>query len=245
MGVESPYYDDFSKLNSKVITPAIQEVNEKSDIQVEMSTKRESRKIVALSFDVSRKEAHLISYKKQQNQNQKEETIRNDGIENWARILEEEFSFGRKNAEQLLNEIRTYSNKEISASLEHVREKQKDGEIRNIQAYTATALKKRYEPQKENLIANAKIQKDTFEGEGNLEWRAAKSYMQETLGVAMYTNWIKDLSYLQILDNKIVVVSAKSQFIADWVQQHYANTMLKVWNSLDPNIKELRIVVIN
>ena len=55
MGVhDTAYYDDFAKLNAKVIKPAVREVNTVSDITLTVEIRRESRRVAALRFLVGR-----------------------------------------------------------------------------------------------------------------------------------------------------------------------------------------------
>ena len=58
LGVGEEQYTAFKALRQKVLAPAIKEVNEFSDIRVEMETQREKRRIVALKFVVSEAPAH-------------------------------------------------------------------------------------------------------------------------------------------------------------------------------------------
>ena len=53
LGVGEDQYPAFKALRQKVLAPAIREVNEFSDIRVEMETQREKRRIVALKFVVA------------------------------------------------------------------------------------------------------------------------------------------------------------------------------------------------
>lgn len=55
MGVhDSPYYEDFSKLNAKIIKPSVKEVNAVSDISLVAEVKRESRKVRQIRFLITR-----------------------------------------------------------------------------------------------------------------------------------------------------------------------------------------------
>ena len=55
MGVhDMAYYDDFSKLNAKIVKPAVREVNTVSDISLVAEVRRESRKVSHLRFLISR-----------------------------------------------------------------------------------------------------------------------------------------------------------------------------------------------
>lgn len=54
MGVnDKPYYDEYKYLNARLIKPAMQQVNESSDIQLQLKTKRRSRAVAELKFLVS------------------------------------------------------------------------------------------------------------------------------------------------------------------------------------------------
>jgi plasmid replication initiation protein len=55
MGVDdSPYYEDFSKLNAKIIKPSVKEVNAVSDISLVAEVRRESRKVRQIRFLITR-----------------------------------------------------------------------------------------------------------------------------------------------------------------------------------------------
>ena len=51
MGVnDKPYYDEYKYLNARLIKPAMQQVNDCSDIQLQLKTKRRSRAVAELKF---------------------------------------------------------------------------------------------------------------------------------------------------------------------------------------------------
>ncbi|MFV0243572.1 MAG: replication initiation protein [Qingshengfaniella sp.] len=55
MGVhDSPYYEDFSKLNAKIIKPSVKEVSAVSDISLVAEVRRESRKVRFIRFLITR-----------------------------------------------------------------------------------------------------------------------------------------------------------------------------------------------
>ena len=54
MGVhDKPYYDEYKYLNARLIKPAMHQVNECSDIQLQLKTKRRSRAVVEIKFLIS------------------------------------------------------------------------------------------------------------------------------------------------------------------------------------------------
>ncbi len=55
MGVSGkPYYDEYKYLNARLIKPAMQQINECSDIQLQLKTKRRSRTVAEIKFLVSK-----------------------------------------------------------------------------------------------------------------------------------------------------------------------------------------------
>lgn len=53
MGVhDKPYYDEYKYLNARLIKPAVQQINESSDIQIRLKTKRKSKVVAEMKFIV-------------------------------------------------------------------------------------------------------------------------------------------------------------------------------------------------
>lgn len=52
IGATDSYYDEFRRLNAKILKPAIKQINETSDILVDMTFRREKRRVVAARFNV-------------------------------------------------------------------------------------------------------------------------------------------------------------------------------------------------
>lgn len=50
MGIQETQYKEFNDLNKRVLRPALKEINEKSNLHVEVQTKRTGRKITHLKF---------------------------------------------------------------------------------------------------------------------------------------------------------------------------------------------------
>jgi hypothetical protein len=54
MGInDKPYYDEYKYLNARLIKPSMQQVNDCSDIQLQLKTKRRSRAVAELKFLIS------------------------------------------------------------------------------------------------------------------------------------------------------------------------------------------------
>lgn len=55
VGASSAYYDDFRKLNSKIIKPSMEKINKVSDIMMSVEFEKRARPVVALKFHVREK----------------------------------------------------------------------------------------------------------------------------------------------------------------------------------------------
>jgi Initiator Replication protein len=60
-GAESSYYDDFRRLNDRVIKPCIKHINDISDITIASELKREQRRVVSVRFDIRSKSQYKLS----------------------------------------------------------------------------------------------------------------------------------------------------------------------------------------
>jgi len=58
---DSKMYEQFKEVKRRVITPSIKEINDVSDITLSVEYKRKGRKVVALKFNVAKKENPIIS----------------------------------------------------------------------------------------------------------------------------------------------------------------------------------------
>ena len=147
LGIEdNSYYGDFRRLNSKVIKPAIQQVNKTSDIYLEAETKFEKRRIVAVRFAVKDSpQLPLFAAKPEAVTVQPAENNNNQAdAELHARLLE--FGLREKELSQILkNQDPAY----IKANLDIVADMLAKGTIKTtLRAVTLDALNTDYRPQK-------------------------------------------------------------------------------------------------
>lgn len=67
--IEKKTYDRFDCITSKILKPAIEEINNKTDIEVSYDTIKDGRKVCALKFDVKSKVTKNVIIKQKQNIN--------------------------------------------------------------------------------------------------------------------------------------------------------------------------------
>ena len=60
LGATAKTYDEYRRFSQKVLTPAIKEVNDVSNIEVTMKTRRTNRKVSHIGFKVERKDVSLV-----------------------------------------------------------------------------------------------------------------------------------------------------------------------------------------
>jgi hypothetical protein len=115
----SKTYKQFKYLNRDVLTPAIDEINSKSDIRVSMLTARRlGRRVTAVQFEV--REAELS-------------VARQATLERLR-----EFSVEGRDARQAMTK---HSDEKLMAILDEIQRRHESGSIKNLRAYTVTVLR--------------------------------------------------------------------------------------------------------
>lgn len=236
MGVNTPYYHNFSKLNSKIIAPSLKEVNEKSDIEVELRMERKGRTIEALSFMARRKLTHQLTLPLVTDHTDSEKKSFKEELQS---TLETEFSFSKKNAQKLISTLVNLDETAIQEALDHVRNRKREGHIKNLQAYTATALKGHFGIIKEPTDHIIEIKEEGVTHEG---WKHVREQIKGRIGKAAYASWIGNLELIEVKPKK-VILCAKTSFIKDWVKQHYVQQLQEIWHEINPAISAVEILV--
>lgn len=150
------YYQSFKHANQKLIKEPLKEINSVSDINAEPEYQRESRRVIALRFYVSRKDAYQLPLDidlppaliKADNKTGSSNRIKliKQPIKN-QELYERLLSFGltEKQAQETLE---AHGEVYIAENLKVVEEKGKTDTIKNIPAYVIKALKEDYRPRK-------------------------------------------------------------------------------------------------
>lgn len=133
MGVSGDKYSSFKEFKRNVITPAVKEINQKSDIFIEVQFRKSGRNIIALQFLIKENSQYLPVFRKPQQQNELGEKAL------LLEVLTSHYQFSPKKAAQLLTEYDADYLKEKHAL---VSEKKK---IDHPGAYLISALKNDYQ----------------------------------------------------------------------------------------------------
>lgn len=155
LGVGEGEYKQFKELNKKVIKTAVKEVNDTSDIMLEVEYKRQKRKIVAIRFNVQRNPQLPIPFpiKNELMKKAKEETEREKmeqeaitvGTESEAYRKMRSFGLTQSQADVIRKD---HDDEYVMANLDVVERDYKAGKVDGLPAYTYTALKKDFRPKK-------------------------------------------------------------------------------------------------
>ncbi|HOV73571.1 MAG TPA: chromosomal replication initiator protein DnaA [Candidatus Hydrogenedentes bacterium] len=70
-------------------------------------------------------------------------------------------------------------------------------------------------------------------------WELAQDYLQQVLDEHSYKNWFSQTRYESYADGELVV-SVPSQFFADWLRDHYLDTITESVRKVIPDFREVR-----
>lgn len=146
MGLEDNEYPEFKFLNKWVIKDPVQEINDKSDLWVEVAYQRENRKVVAIKFFIKpnpNKDNALKQIEAKHPELPAPPDVEHPEL--YKRLVGY-FCFSEQDARDALKE---YSPEYITGNLNEIEQRMRRGvKIDNIRAYTVKALKHDYRTQK-------------------------------------------------------------------------------------------------
>ncbi|NBJ17079.1 MAG: replication initiation protein, partial [Dehalobacter sp. 4CP] len=172
VGVENEKsLQEFKIMKRAIINKSVNEINEKSDIFIEVAKKTESRKVVALKFYISpNTNTHnlLTRFIKPPKQGELPFKPEDEERKKLYERMTEAFTLSDRQAQEILNTMHDFE--EVKDILDMVERRIKRDEIMNIGAYTYKALKDQYQPRK-SIIAIEREQE--AEARANEEKRKA------------------------------------------------------------------------
>lgn len=139
MGVSGDKYSSFKEFNRNVISVAVKEINQKSDILIEPQFKKVGRNITGVQFLINENEKYAPSFRKGSASNVKLVTSQQSSL---TEILTSQYRLSKKQAAEI---VATYEYEYIVEKLNLVQTKKN---IEHIGAYLISALKKDYKASK-------------------------------------------------------------------------------------------------
>jgi hypothetical protein len=162
LGVEeSDYYQEFKRLNSKVLKPAVEEINQTTDLLVAMQPPlRESRRVVAVKFRIEDNPQLPLFQRPAERQAIEGQVVTEGEVASphsedtrsasYDRLL----TFGLTD-HQANKAIAKFDDAYIEENLAVVEQDYRAGKVQNLRAYTVAALRDDYRIRKSALEANA------------------------------------------------------------------------------------------
>ena len=187
LGLKENEYNKFKYLNDYIIKKSIKEINEKSDLFVEVKYIKNGRNIISLKFIIKKNpksniklDVFVIPKKEQKVLPIEEFEIDNQEL---FIILTTEFGISKNRA---INILKTTDEFYIQENLDVVRKGIKEGKIKNIPAYTVKALNEDFRSKK----PKAQIEKEEKKKQ-LLKDEEEKQKMDE-LGDKIYRDFINE-----------------------------------------------------
>ena len=144
------YYQDFRKFNDKVIKPAVRQVNETSDLLLEIDYQRDQRKVAAVRFRVSDNPQMLLFAQHQAAISLAEEAPPADDSpeERLARLerSREKLAACGLSARQIRMALATHEPGYLEDNIAVVERDLAAGKVHNLPAYLLAALRQDYRP---------------------------------------------------------------------------------------------------
>ena len=148
IGETDAYYQDFRKFNDKVIKPAARQVNETSDLVLEVEYQRDRRKIKAVRFQVSDNPQMLLFAQRQaalaaSAEAEAADPAPGDTAEQVWRLRGKLVAFGL-NARQIRMALASHAPSYLEDNIAVVERDLAAGKVRNLPAYLLAALREDY-----------------------------------------------------------------------------------------------------
>ena len=166
VGADAPIYDDFKRINERIIRPSVKDINKSSDIHIEPELQKERKKVSAIRFSVEENAQHTITNK--------------DSTDEFTEIREN-LTYKRLRAhgigDRLAITLVVQDEKRASEIIEYVEEKDKKNKIKNSTgAYIKKLIdegadvgKPAYQTQKEEEAIHAQERQKQQEEDQKLE----------------------------------------------------------------------------
>lgn len=74
------------------------------------------------------------------------------------------------------------------------------------------------------------------------KWEKVRAKLRETFGEAVYRSWFDGLGFDRV-DNGMVIMTAPTRFVREWVMSNYADELRNVWRKEQDGVAAIDIVV--
>jgi chromosomal replication initiator protein len=74
------------------------------------------------------------------------------------------------------------------------------------------------------------------------QWAQVRGRLRSEFGEATFRSWLKPLT-LAGQNDETISIAVKTRFMRDWISQHYAERIRALWQSANPGIRSVELVV--
>ena len=206
-GIKPWQYKNYKDFKKYVIKPAIDEVNEKSDFDVDWSEIKRGRKVELIRFSIKEKKSN----------HERAKPFYTD------EVIESECFITRHSLDQLRKE---FSEKSLQQGLEVLKKYKDKKKLKNPVLFLRRAIQEGWQPfeDKKQEEQSKELFDETHRAISLLDEEQIciqiRKLFLEKEGEAKYKSWIKPLKF-KIEDGSVVVVT-KNKFTQDWLEANYA-----------------------
>lgn len=238
LGAEEGKYKTFKTLNEKLIKLPIEEINQVSDIGVEVIFQKVSAKVTAIKFIAKRKvpKAKKVEIFEVEN-DPKTGTLffRSTPFEtdNKKKIRDELSQFCKLSEGTINIILRDYKEDQILANIAYIKSESKKGLIKNLAAYSFNAIKNDFRlmitPTESADAKSVPIIKEKpieFDNENPL-WLKSLALLKSNFDEYIFNKWISELNFIRVL-NDVLMLAVKTKFLRDWLQREYTAEIEKI-----------------
>ncbi|MCE2993400.1 MAG: RepB family plasmid replication initiator protein [Alphaproteobacteria bacterium] len=235
LGGTDKNYSAFKDFNRYVIKPSIAEINACTDLIVDYTAVKKGKKVEGISFYVQRKLMHTDEQIPLFPETKNIDIIKyiNDTMEG------QDFVFKATNLgldEQFISTIsKKFDISALNKALDLLNSKIQNGDqINNVGAYLWSLLDNGIFQESSELSNTDLPQQELFD---ILKLESLHEYEKfiiegsiEALGANTARNWISHLKYYSH-DTASVTFTAPTNFIKEWIDNNYLNSLLKIWQT--------------
>jgi plasmid replication initiation protein len=225
IGAEEDYYSDYRKLNQKIISNSLNEINTKSDLKVNSMQQKEGRKVKSLAFNVKREKEKISQEIMFELPNDDNIEIINPEIIQLKNRLSQEFKLSN---DVVLNIINNRKLDDINHSLNYVTSELDKGlKIRNIASYVVKAINEKWQIHQQSSILSISpelslIIEERIESEENPMMQEILKFLHQKFGNETFKSWFYDFKFMAYDEEDFVLhIGVKNKFIKNWVEKNY------------------------
>jgi chromosomal replication initiator protein len=74
------------------------------------------------------------------------------------------------------------------------------------------------------------------------QWAHVRDLLRSEFGETVFSTWLRTLDVMT-LDNDRLVMAVPTQFIRDWVVNHYADRIRSLWSTVNPGVRSIALQV--